>query len=240
MILNKTNHLDDNYIGVIIDNVKRKRREIKEIEDDERGNYSSNVLQPVAYMSEEKQAIIYSSKYLLLTVNATKYYLGPAKLTTLDTRNNYTRLSARIVLDDKDKITLRFKFTWLRGYWSFSLIELEYTDLRKYNLTLDKELIAPRNFSYHCSGHTTFADVDNGLELTLYDLQAQPDADDGVFNDAYDCIPFTTVPIWSGIFVVTFLTIVLGIGLNALGNIKITHGCENIKLKELCIAVGNE
>lgn len=235
VIRDNTKDYDDNYIGVIIDEVIRKRRELPSEEEVKDNNNT-----PVAYMSTGKEAIVYSSRPLLLTVNSTNYYLGAATVTTLDNRNNYTRLSATILIDDKDKITLRFKFKWLMGYWSFSLIELEYIDLKKYTLSLDNDLIAARNFSYHCSGNTTFTDAENGLELTLYDLQAQPDANKGVFNDAYDCIPFTTVPIWSGIFVVSFLMVVLGIGLNALGNIKITHGCENIKLKELCIAVGNE
>lgn len=242
IITERTRNSGNNYIGVILDDVQtRTRRSANDGDDENDEDEDKDKDKKIFYISQQGQAIIYSSKPLLLKVNnSTEYRLGVATVTTLDTRDTYTRLSATIPFDEKDKLTLRFKFNWRLGYWSMSLIELEYSDSRKYSLILNDELVAAKNFSYHCAGRTMFKDAENGVELTLYDLQAQPDAKNGIFNDAYDCVPFTTAPIWSGMFVVSFLLVVLGIGLNALGSIKITHGCENIKLKELCIAVGNE
>lgn len=241
IINDKLNNLQyANYLCVIIDEITRYRREdTTDIKND--NEETKTVDSPVFYIPPNGEAIVYSSKPIMLKRNSTEYPLRSATVVTFDThRDTYTRLSATIPVDDKTKITLRFHFMWRSGYWSLSFIKLEYTDSKNYNLFSYKELTAARNFSYHCTAETTFKNVTDSFELTFYDLQAQPDTKNGKFNDAYDCTPFITVPIWSGLFVVSFLTIVLAIGLNALGNIKITHGCENIKLKELCIAVGNE
>lgn len=65
--------------------------------------------------------------------------------------------------------------------------------------------MAPAHFSYHCNGKSVFTNPDNDTTLTIYDLQVQVDAKKQRFGDANDCVPFTTAPIWSGLFVTTIL-----------------------------------
>lgn len=246
-----------NYLGLVIEENRRFRREEGTSETDdvtkstkedagiasegeEEGAISMGAEESensVLYSAEGK-AMVYSSKQPILSINGSIYKLGNTDVVTLDTRDTYTRISATIPLNNsKDKVSLRFKLPWSSGYWTLASIEVEDPNLKSYTLLVNKNLKAARNFSYHCAGEVVFRDVINQVELTLFDLQVQPDSQNNRFSDAYDCISFITVPIWSGLFIVSILTIGLGLGLSALDNIKITHGCENIKLKDLCIAL---
>lgn len=249
MIKTKMNEIvQDNYLGLIIEENKRFRRdegkqdkettEIKPEAEEEAAN--SGIEEPansVLYSAEGK-AMVYSSKEPILNINGSIYNLGNTDVVTLDIRDTYTRISATIPLNNsKDKVSLRFKLAWSSGYWTLASIEVEDPNLKSYTLLVNKNLKAARNFSYHCAGEVVFRDLINQVELTLFDLQIQPDSQNDRFSDAYDCISFITVPIWSGLLVVAILSIGLGLGLVALDNIKITHGCENIKLKDLCITM---
>lgn len=134
-------------------------------------------------------------------------------------------------------MTLRFKFPWQSGYWSLFSVEFVGLDAKQYNLTLSSPITAPRYFSYHCAGEIVFRDTENGLELFLYDVQAQPDTRSHRFSNAYDCVPFTTAPIWSGIFTVFVLLAGLTVGLVAIGSIKTMDKFDNHKTKQLTITV---
>lgn len=135
------------------------------------------------------------------------------------------------------QVTLRFKFPWQSGYWSLFSVEYVGIDAKQYNLTLASPITAPRYFSYHCGGELVFRDAENGVELSVYDIQAQPDSRRHRFGSAYDCVPFTTAPIWSGIFTVFVLLLGLTVGLVMLGSIKTMDKFDNHKTKQLTITV---
>lgn len=191
---------------------------------------------PVVYNTTE--AIIYSAKPLLLKINATNIYLGKAYLVTANTgkRLSYKIIKANIKTDD-GKLFLSFLFPYTDSYWYMTSIEIELPDGNKYNLTSKREIMAPKRFSYHCSGLTVFTDPVNKLELHFSELQLQMNVTSNKFDDAYDCVPFTTGPIWSGLFVTFILAIGLIVALNAIMSIKTMDKFDNHKTKQLTVTV---
>lgn len=194
--------------------------------------------EPVLYYAEGK-ALLYSSRAPVLRVqNDTVYELGPTSVVRVDERDTYLRLICTIPVDN-GKISLRFRFPKLNEYWYLKTVEVEDMELKTYNLST-QEVVAPLTFSYRCGGETVFQDVNGTASLTLYDMQVQPRTSIRRFSDAYNCVPFMTGPIWSGIFVSSILGIGLIIGLNALGSIKTMDKFDNSKTKQLTITVIGE
>ncbi|KAJ8920174.1 hypothetical protein NQ315_011835 [Exocentrus adspersus] len=192
---------------------------------------------PVIYKAQNSKnelfALLYSSKPLLLRSNDSETYLGR---TDPDMIIYDTRLNVNIAEGGR-KITLRFSFSWLNGYWSLTSVKVTDTGSDKsYNLTTDEDISAPAHFSYHCNGVTAFSDAD-GVELQIYDLQVQVDSRNGKFGDANDCVSFTTAPIWSGLFVTTLLGIGLIVALTAIMDIKTMDKFDNYKTKNLSITI---
>ncbi|XP_018321177.1 uncharacterized protein LOC108734217 [Agrilus planipennis] len=184
---------------------------------------------------KDVQTMIYSSKPPLLYIDSTSLSLGNPKSSSIDSRDSYVRLIVTIQVNDgPEKVVLRFRFPWLNGYWSLTSVDVE-KDTKTYNLSILNDVNAPRRFSYHCGGETVFKNEE--AKLILYEIQAQPDAQDNKFSDAYNCVPFTTIPIWSGLFVTFILIIGLIIGLDALGSIKTMDKFDNYKTKQLSITV---
>lgn len=182
-------------------------------------------------------ALLYSSGSLLFKRNDTEsdLLLGP----TDDDMIIYdTRLNVNVIpLNADGKVTLRFSFTWLSGYWYMKSVKITDTNTNKdYNLTTEEEVMASAQFSYHCNGVTIFSDG-SGTELQIKDLQVQPDSKNGKFDDANDCVPFTTVPIWSGLFITAILGVGLIIALTAIMDIKTMDKFDNHKTKNLVITV---
>lgn len=57
------------------------------------------------------------------------------------------------------------------------------------------------------------------------------------FGDAFDCIGFTTAPIWSGIFVTAIISFVLMIALLCILEIKPPNRFESSRNKQLTFTV---
>lgn len=221
-------------------------RSKRDIEDEDLVTSTLDPKGPVAYIgksiTDEKYGIIYSSTPLLLRINKTDLYLNGTEndLTSVDTvpRESISRLNVIILLADKQKITLRFIFSWVNTYWYLTSVRIGGTSLdNTYTLTIDKEVFAPQRFSYHCSGETVFSDNTNDVSLYLTNMQVQIDSSEESFGDSYDCVSFTTIPIWSGIFVSSLLIVVLFVSLVALWDIKTMDKFDNHKTKQLTVTV---
>lgn len=55
------------------------------------------------------------------------------------------------------------------------------------------------------------------------------------FSDAYDCVGFTTIPIWSGLFVTLILSIIMTMGLTMIMDIKTMDRFDDPKGKTIII-----
>nr|CAI5820082.1 unnamed protein product [Callosobruchus analis] len=71
-----------------------------------------------------------------------------------------TRLNVMVIpMETTGKVTLRFSFSKVSGYWYMSSVKITDTNTNKeYNLTTDEDIMAPEYFSYHCNGYSVFSD----------------------------------------------------------------------------------
>ncbi|KAG5898144.1 hypothetical protein JTB14_034001 [Gonioctena quinquepunctata] len=193
--------------------------------------------EPVIYSAQNSKtklfALLYSSRPLLLKRNGTEL---PLENTNNDMIIYDNRLNVNIPIKG-GKITLRFSFVELNGYWYMPLVKFsEINSSRDINLTTDKNIMAARKFSYHCNGVSIYSDG-NGIELHIFDLQVQMDTPSSKFGDAYDCVPFITVPICTGLLVTALFAIGLILSLTAIMDIKTMDKFDNYKTKNLNITV---
>lgn len=66
-------------------------------------------------------------------------------------------------------------------------------------------------------------------------MQAFYDNTSNKFGDAYDCVGFTTGPIWSGIFVTFILALIMTFGLCMIMDIKTMDRFDDPKGKTISI-----
>lgn len=111
----------------------------------------------------------------------------------------------------------------------------------------DDERIVSRIFTYHIEcyegtlmKHTiifTYSWI--CIYLIFFSIYFQVQVDVGVkrFNDSYDCIGFTSAPIWSGVFVSFIICFVVAVGLNQIMEIKPPNRFENSRGKQLTFTI---
>ncbi|XP_045476245.1 V-type proton ATPase subunit S1-like [Harmonia axyridis] len=96
------------------------------------------------------------------------------------------------------------------------------------NITLDEkpisfdEIAVPMNFSYHCSNLVLSNEATKQI-LKIIGFQIQPFKDEQEqqqFGDAYDCVGFVSIPICSGIFIVSILLLILFCGIVSMMDIE--------------------
>ncbi|XP_055385139.1 uncharacterized protein LOC129614516 [Condylostylus longicornis] len=156
---------------------------------------------------------------------------------TSDERKEYVRLIIHFKLDN-NKLYVRIRFPLSGGYWSISEAEVEYRETKVVLPLISKSPSAPIGFSYKCA-HNELVFQNGSTSLVIKDYQVEPVLKEGVgkFSDAYDCVDFTTVPIWSGIFVTALITGVTFIGILALMDIKTPNRFESSRSKQLTFTV---
>ncbi|CAB3383875.1 Hypothetical predicted protein [Cloeon dipterum] len=160
------------------------------------------------------------------------------------TEENEDTVTMYVTYDyDGNNVTIIFPFAETsRGYWNLDKISVQW-DSTEYFLE-STGIYAPFRFSYHCSIDTVFS---NGTEegntdsLTFTDFQIEPlvptdEQGEVRFRDAYDCISFFTMPIWSGIFVSLILIFVLTAGIIMIMEIKVMDKFDDPKGKTITVS----
>ncbi|XP_037093114.1 V-type proton ATPase subunit S1-like [Pollicipes pollicipes] len=120
-------------------------------------------------------------------------------------------MSKREGADDKVSAWLLTPVTLL---YSGSVGGVTATDM---NVTLDfAEVYAPSGFSYHCTSRKWAAESNSSdanslssLELPDFQVQAFMVNETSSFGRAWDCTPFFTIPIWSGLFLSLIMLVIL-------------------------------
>ncbi|CAK9824646.1 V-type proton ATPase subunit S1 [Anthophora retusa] len=130
------------------------------------------------------------------------------------------------------------------GYYTLKTANYSYytsknTSDNEQSLTTNVDIVFPFDFSYHCSQNVIFKKGSTVLNIT--DLQVQLDAKQIVnntktFNDAYDCVGFTTIPIWTGIFVTAILALIMIWGLAMIIDIRTMDRFDDPKGKTITIS----
>lgn len=139
------------------------------------------------------------------------------------------------------------------GYWFLQNISSTETGNKVSDFTV-KNVYAPIWFSYHC-GNTIFTGKNASILLpnfqvrhlfveklfTIYcsnGFQVQVAVRNGTFGDAYDCVGFTSVPIWSGLFVTFILLLIMTFGLTMMMDIRTMDRFDDPKGKTITINAG--
>jgi len=187
--------------------------------------------------------LIYASNKPNLTVSGVSSNLTLLQ-TSVTKKETATFQSARAKFstNSSDQIILEFFFynsTSSIGYWSLENVTYSVNSPNRTDeipLTPEFSIIAPVTFSYHCSSKTVFQGTN--VTLTLENFQAQPYMDkSAAFGDAYNCEPFFTPPIWSGIFVTSILALIMIWGLVMIMDIRTMDQFDDPKGKTITVNV---
>ncbi|XP_011699483.1 PREDICTED: uncharacterized protein LOC105456847 [Wasmannia auropunctata] len=144
-----------------------------------------------------------------------------------------TILSVKFNTDKLGELTLEFYFPKSIGYYKLSKVT---SQLAKGSDTLltRRDISFPTRFSYHCSPKTVFAG--NSTDLSITEMQLQVDHKNATFGDAYDCVGFTSIPIWTGIFVTLILGLIMIWALTMILDIRTMDRFDDPKGKTITIS----
>lgn len=146
-------------------------------------------------------------------------------------------LVLNIVFTDIDEIgslTLDFFFpVKSTGYYTLEKVHFKMNDMSDFLYT-KLDITFPYNFSYHCSQNVVF--MNDTIYLNITDIQVQVDSKDATFSDAYDCVGFTSIPIWTGIFVTALLALIMAWGLTMIMDIRTMDRFDDPKGKTITIS----
>ncbi|KAJ1525166.1 hypothetical protein ONE63_010000 [Megalurothrips usitatus] len=180
------------------------------------------------------QVLLHTSECPVLTVNKVVYNLTSGEAQKGDSRKGFARMVVRYKVESSiDMATVRFRFNYTdNGYWELTQAEVEKDKVRE---TLDSKsnIRAPLNSSYSCGSEALFQNADGTVTLRLKNIKVQPGVQGGVFSPANDCIPFFTIPIWSGLFVTFLLLFIVAWGIDMMMNIHTMDRFDDPKGKPL-------
>lgn len=183
--------------------------------------------------------LIYTSQMPYVRIDNQTISLNLIKATQ-SIRQNYQSLHATFTSNatGSNNAVMVFYFyntTSTPGYWSLVNVTFAESDLNKPKVFVPESSIeVPVGFSYHCTAGTTMKNESG--ELTFINFQAQAYMSKrGVFNDAYNCELFFTAPIWSGLFVMTILALIMIWGLVMIMDIRTMDQFDDPKGKTITI-----
>lgn len=203
--------------------------------------------------AKEKYILFYTGEPLVLKMATNTYNLNQPVETT-DHRSNNDGDSIMLHLQfggtSADRLVPRvnIEFNFLQktaGYYTLETVKVEDVPAKTSAvLTTAAEVVFPTNFSYHCSHEIVFDNASTTSILKIVDVQLQinPDGfdDDAVFSDAYDCVGFTTIPIWTGIFVTAILAAIMIWALTMIMDIRTMDRFDDPKGKTITISAAQE
>lgn len=158
----------------------------------------------------------------------------------INTSNSTYILTAKGTSEHNVVLKMSFTDNSSSGYWqqigAITAVVSNTTTTNTFSLTPTAPIYAPQKFSFHCGDQIFFAD---NFKITLKDFQIQlmfnKENSTNKFGDAYDCVGFTSVPIWSGLFVTAILLIIMTIGITMMMDIRTMDRFDDAKGKTITI-----
>lgn len=137
-------------------------------------------------------------------------------------------------------LTLRLNFTATgTKYWYLNNVDYVVSDVVT-RLTAASSIFFPFDFSYHCAKDIVFYSNTTYVNFTGLQVQIDPKQssinDTLIFSDGYDCVGFTTIPIWSGIFITALLALIFIWGITMVMDIRTMDRFDDPKGKTITIA----
>ncbi|KAK9294559.1 hypothetical protein QLX08_010866 [Tetragonisca angustula] len=191
-----------------------------------------------SFIVASERVLFYASKPLLLKLaNNTEIELPLDPRVSDDSGPLSCKLSMKFT---STPISLIFMFeVETPGYYTLKTVNYQFSDttVNEQNLTTNTTIVFPFNFSYHCSQNIIFENSSTALSITNLQVQLYTRlAKDPKFNDAYDCIGFTTIPIWAGIFVTAILASIMIWALTMIIDIRTMDRFDDPKGKTITIS----
>ncbi|KAL6446438.1 hypothetical protein ACFW04_001187 [Cataglyphis niger] len=136
-------------------------------------------------------------------------------------------------IEDINNLMLDFSFP-IKSMGYYTLNKISY-DINGKNgiLSSKRDINFPKTFSYHCSLDTIF--TNDTVRLSIKDMQVQV-GNTTTFSDAYDCVGFTSIPIWTGIFVTAILALIMIWALTMIMDIRTMDRFDDPKGKAITIS----
>lgn len=143
-------------------------------------------------------------------------------------------------IDEINDLVLHLLFsTQSLGYYSFTKVTYVTNGETDY-LWANQDIHFPYNFSYHCSPKMSFTNNSVSLEITDMQFQIDPkNSTERAFDDAYDCVCFTSIPIWTGIFVTAILALIMIWALTMIMDIRTMDRFDDPKGKTITISAAD-
>ncbi|XP_060516168.1 V-type proton ATPase subunit S1 [Cylas formicarius] len=139
------------------------------------------------------------------------------------------------------KVDLKLNFTrTASNYWNLHVVVVTI-DSVTFHEKVNGTIYAPLAFSYAC-GNQVFKNASLGQSITLPRFQVQPLYRQTIltqqmkFDDPYHCVGFTSIPIWSGLFVTFILMLIMTFGLTMMMDIKTMDRFDDAKGKTITIS----
>ncbi|XP_076240622.1 uncharacterized protein LOC143183091 [Calliopsis andreniformis] len=196
------------------------------------------------FVVKSNRVLLYSSQPLLLKISEDKDVIKLPLKPTFDETVQGTQLKLNLQFNGTDSNIVKHKLIFIfevksSGYYTLRTVNYEpvgYNNIQ--NLTTNIDIVFPYNFSYHCSHKIIFQKNATSLNITDLQVQIDPQVSNGKvsFSDAYDCIGFTTIPIWTGIFVTAILALIMIWGLSMIIDIRTMDRFDDPKGKTITIS----
>lgn len=203
------------------------------------------------FVVSSQRVLLYSSQRLSLKVPGIADNITlPLKLTYNEdgqgTKDSPLKLNLQFNGTNSDIVKHKLSFIFevkSSGYYMLRTINYEHVgqNSSNQNLTTNTDIVFPFRFSYHCSREIIFRKNFTTLNITDLQVQVYPVSHEKldekkVFSDAYDCVGFTTVPIWTGIFVTAILALIMIWALTMIIDIRTMDRFDDPKGKTITIS----
>ena len=203
------------------------------------------------FVVSSQRVLLYSSQRLSLKVPEVADVITlPLKLTYNEdgqgSRDSPLKLNLQFNGTNSDIVKHKLSFIFevkSAGYYMLRTINYEHVgqNSSNQNLTTSTDIVFPSQFSYHCSQQILFHKNFTTLNITDLQVQVYPISqishdEKKVFSDAYDCVGFTTVPIWTGIFVTAILALIMIWALTMIIDIRTMDRFDDPKGKTITIS----
>lgn len=165
----------------------------------------------------------------------------PVTYTTEIISNTSLTLTGTGQISNVTGLKVDFLFTRsVAGYWFLESVYIE-SGPKNFTQVVNDTIYAPLGFSYAC-GDQTFTNSSLSLSVKFPQFQVQPVLFKDTywtnlvkFDDPYNCVGFTTIPIWSGLFVTFILLLIMTFGLTMMMDIKTMDRFDDAKGKTITI-----
>lgn len=229
--------LDNNSLG------RKARNLMQAVEEEPKQENQANTPENKD-VPPEPVPVINLKNVIVKNTNDTLFYAGDnIVLIDNDKRTEMTTISnmvseANYTTIEGDTMKLTLPFLSERGYWLLPSIQAEVGG-KSYRFVV-REVYAPYGFSYHCN-NTVYVN-DTKVTLSIPGFQVQRFSEEyplkeHQFDEAYDCIGFTSPAIWSGLFVTFILALIMSVGLCMIMDIKTMDRFDDPKGKTISVNV---